>query len=307
MDTVGHGTHVAGIVASANAHAPGVVPDANVIAHKITPDGSLTASVSSIVAALEWVVDHRQLYNIVAVNISFGSGSVAKGSEHAQLDPLYRALADSGVFVAVAAGNSYSAGTSSEGLNFLASSHSVVAVGAVWDSDAGPAAWGTGARDLDTAADRIASFSQRSIGLDLLAPGADILNLNRLGGLIEKSGTSMAAPFVAGTATLLREAADATGSRLTASDILDLMQVNAAVIHDGDDEHDNVANTNRSFHRIDALAALSSLIARDQAADLSTGRLPTLGFNSAHASINRSPAPDRRATEAIDLLLEATL
>ena len=74
MDTVGHGTYVAGLLVSSNAHAPGLIPDANVVAVKITPDNSTVASIDAIVDGLTWVLDHAAEYNIVAVNLSFAMG-----------------------------------------------------------------------------------------------------------------------------------------------------------------------------------------------------------------------------------------
>ena len=261
IDTVGHGTHVAGIVASGNRYVPGVAPDADLIALKITPDGSFTASVGAIVQALQWVIDYREVYNIVAVNISFGGGNVAKGTTLAAVEPLYRALHDAGVFIAVASGNSYAATGSREGLNVLAASYSVAAVGAVWDSNVGSVAFANGAADYSTGPDRITSFTQRSAGLDLMAPGGDILNLARDGGVTTRNGTSMAAPFAAGAAVLVREAADRMGLHVTAGQILEILRSGGVSVFDGDDEHDNVVNSQRAYRRIDVAGAIRSLLA----------------------------------------------
>ena len=55
-DGAGHGTHVAGIVASGDATYPGVAPGANLIVLKVFPDGSGAASYGDIVEAANWVV-----------------------------------------------------------------------------------------------------------------------------------------------------------------------------------------------------------------------------------------------------------
>jgi hypothetical protein len=50
-----------------------------------------------------WVIDHAQAYRIVAVNLSFAAGSVAKGDGMAALETLYQQLEDQGIFIAAAA------------------------------------------------------------------------------------------------------------------------------------------------------------------------------------------------------------
>ena len=259
IDTVGHGTHVAGILAGSNPHCPGIASEANVVAVKVTSDGSTTTSMALIKQALEWVVANRSAYHIAAVNISLGGGCAAADTPVAGIEELYQSLVDAGVFISVAAGNSYAVYSGQDGLNLLAASNLVVAVGAVWDSNVGPVAWLNGARDYATAADRITAFTQRGAGLDLLAPGGDILNLGLGGGLTVRSGTSMAAPMAAGAALLLYEAGDDLGIQTTPAGTLDRLARTGALISDGDDEDDNVAHTGQWYSRIDVLAALSDL------------------------------------------------
>src|SRR5262249_2865180 len=74
MDDNGHGTFVAGEIASSSATYPGVAPDVNLIALKVL-DGSNNGTWTNIQAGLEWVIAHRAQYNIVAVNLSLGSGN----------------------------------------------------------------------------------------------------------------------------------------------------------------------------------------------------------------------------------------
>ena len=258
MDTVGHGTHVAGIIASSDPHAPGLAPEANVIALKVSPDNSMTADVDDIAAALQWVLDHRAEYNIAAVNLSFAIGNVSKGAGLSQINSLYQQLSDQGVFIAAAAGNSY-ATFDAQGLSELSAGNAVVAVGAVWDSDAGGYLWNSGAQDYTSAADRLVSFSQRSGGLDLVAPGADILGLMPGGGLIVRSGTSMATPLVTASAVLLRQASEAEGVAIGPAEIAGYLQSGAVSVYDGDDEDDNVTNTGRTYERLDINGALEQL------------------------------------------------
>jgi len=259
MDTVGHGTQVAGLIAGNDPHCPGLASEANVIALKVTPDGSSITSLDLIGQALEWVVAHRETYHIVAVNISLGGGCAPAGAPVEGIEELYEALVGQGVFISVAAGNGFAVSSGREGLSVLAASNHVAAVGAVWDSDVGAVAWLSGARDFTTGPDRIASFSQRGEGLDVLAPGGDILGLALGGGLTVRSGTSMAAPLVAGSAMLLREAGASVGVNLSPEDTLDLLARTGRLVLDGDDENDNVANTGGAFARIDVLSAMNTL------------------------------------------------
>jgi subtilisin family serine protease len=296
MDTVDHGTHVAGIIAGSNPHAPGIAGKAKVIAVKVTHDGERSTTIALVGQALQWVLDNQSKYNIAAVNLSLGGGNADKGAVVEGLEGLYAQLTARGVFISAAAGNAY-AQYGVEGLSILATSENVAAVGAVWDSNVGPAAWVGGARDYTTAPDRVVSFSQRGEGLDLLAPGGDILNLRAGGGLTVKSGTSMASPMVAAASVLLREASDelhllsfqAVGSlainsdssmgspmasgtwpllrqgddgvhlQLTPQAMLEILRVTGKTVWDGDDENDNVPDTGRAYRRLDVLAALTAL------------------------------------------------
>ena len=230
------------------------------LAVKISPDGSTTADLAAIRQALEWVVDHVATCHIAAVNLSFAAGCVDKGDGAVALEDLYEELATLGVFVSAAAGNAYGP-LAAQGISELAASLYVAAVGSVWDSDAGPATWRSGAADYTTAPDRVASFSQRGEGLDLLAPGADILNTRLGGGLVTKSGTSTAAPMVAAAAVLVREAADRAGVSLTPAEIRSILQRSAVAVTDGDDENDNVPNTGRTYERLNLKAAIDLALA----------------------------------------------
>jgi RHS repeat-associated protein len=254
----GHGTLIAGLLAGDDPSALGVAPEADIVSLKVTTGQTDSADPSAILAALQWVLDNRQRYNIVTVNLSLGSGNVLPGSATTIFDPLFRKLAEAGVFVAVAAGNDYGPG-SVQGLSILADSRYVTPVGAVWSGNVGPASFENGARDYSTAADQILSVSQRGPGLDLLAPGGGVVGLGLNGGLVEESGTSEATALVSGAALLLREEADRLGIHVTPSDIRNLLSSTGRLIYDGDNANTNVPASHLYYHRIDVGAALKAL------------------------------------------------
>lgn len=257
MDDHGHGTHVAGIVGSADATYSGVAPNVNFIALKVL-DSAGSGTFGNVEKALQWVAANRAAYNIVAVNLSLGSGNYTS-NPYTFLDDEFSTLKNIGVFLSVAAGNTFYSYASAPGLDYPAVSPLVVSVGAVYNGNFGSVAWGSGARDYTTAVDRVASFSQRSSALSIMAPGAMITSTYLGGKFQAMAGTSMAAPVIAGASVLIHQAMDALGQTANQTTILSLMKSTGVNVVDGDDENDNVTNTGLTFKRIDVGAALSSL------------------------------------------------
>jgi subtilisin family serine protease len=278
MDDNGHGTHVAGIIGSSSSTYSGVAPNVNLIALKVL-DASGSGSFGDIEAALQWVVAHQAQYNIVAVNMSLGSGNYSV-NPYAFLDDEFASLDSEGVFVAVAAGNSFYTVGSQVGLAFPASDPAVVSVGAVWSKDFGQVSWMSGARDFTTGPDRIASFSQRSGNLDLMAPGAMITSTYLHGGYQQMAGTSMAAPVVAGAAALVHQALASHGKGADQNAILNILRSTGIIVKDGDDENDNVTNTGLSFPRLDVDAALQAVVGSNNDAAPVLSPIPDQTVNS---------------------------
>lgn len=259
MDDNGHGTHVAGIIGSSNATYSGIAPNVNLVALKVLgSDGS--GSYGAVDDALKWVLANRTKYNIVALNLSLGSGNYTD-NPYDFLETEFSALKSAGVFMAVAAGNNFYSYQGTPGLAFPGVSPNVVSVGAVWDGNFGPMAWGSGARDNSTGVDHIASFSQRSSALSIMAPGAMITSTVLHNTFEAMAGTSMASPVIAGAAVLLHQALDSAGKSSVANQdgILALMKTTGVRVVDGDDENDNVANTGLAFQRIDLAAAMRAV------------------------------------------------
>jgi serine protease AprX len=211
LDTFGHGTHLAGIIAGQDsATFTGMAPDATLINLKAaTADGA--TDVSQVIAAIDWVVTHRNDpgLNIRVLNLAFGTDSL----QDPRLDPLSHAVEAAwrkGIVVVVAVGND---GPAADRVTMPAVNPYVLAVGA---SD--------GLATATKSDDVVASFSTRGNLMrhaDLLAPGRSVVSLrnpmsyidvNYPSGLVpgdaeqrffRGSGTSQATAVVSGAAALL--------------------------------------------------------------------------------------------------------
>ena len=138
LDTYGHGTHMAGIIAGRDdaavapytnpAHFAGVAPDARILSLKIG-DARGATDASTMIAAIDWVVTHRNDngMNVRVMNLSFGTDS----SQYYVQDPISHAVENAwakGIAVVAAAGNS---GNGTSGLDNPARDPFVIAVGSV--------------------------------------------------------------------------------------------------------------------------------------------------------------------------------
>ena len=195
-DLNGHGTHVAGIAAARDntRGVVGVAPGARLWAVRVlTAQGF--GSTSSILCGIDWVTARAD--TIEVANMSLGGagpeGSCSDGGMHQAICN----SVDAGVTYTVSAGNA-----AADAASFTPAAYDeVITVSAItdFDGEAGGSASPSCAYGTD---DTFAGFSNFGDDVDLAAPGVCVLSTWRNGDYRSISGTSMAAPHVAGAAAL---------------------------------------------------------------------------------------------------------
>jgi len=193
-DDNGHGTHCAGIIAGAgdgNGANAGVAPAAELVGVKVL-DSNGSGSMSTVIAGIEWCIENKDELGIDIISLSLGSSGSSDGSD-ANCQAANAAV-DAGIVTVVAAGNS---GPNLGTIGSPGAAEEVITVGAMSDP-------GEGGFFLANFSSRGPTADNR-IKPDITAPGVNILapEANTSAGYIAHSGTSMATPFVAGTAALL--------------------------------------------------------------------------------------------------------
>jgi cell wall-associated protease len=187
-DEIGHGTHVAGVIAARANNAIGVAGLSNQI--RILPlkvYGRQEKSALSLAERLVRAVRYATARKVDVINLSMGW---PKATDTPELRRAFREALDGGITIVAAAGNN-----STSDAAFPCAYSGVICVGAI------------------TVNGEIASFSNFGSQVDLLAPGDQVLSLFperltpvhfQIQGYEVKSGSSQAAPFVSAIAAVLK-------------------------------------------------------------------------------------------------------
>ncbi len=181
-DDNGHGSHVAGIIASQenNFGTTGIAPNVSLYAVKAL-DKNGSGYLSGIIRGVEWSINNKM--DIINLSMGFDTDSSI-------LHDMIIKAKDAGITVVVAAGNE---GPDTDSITYPAKYPEVIAVSAI------------------TSDKSIASWSSNGAEVDLAAPGENIISTYGSRGYAVESGTSMAAPFVAGVAALIKNTSIPSG------------------------------------------------------------------------------------------------
>ena len=216
QDDEGHGTHVAGTIAARNngSGVVGVAPGTKTYAVKVL-DSRGSGTISQIICGIDWVTatrtDADPSNDVSVANLSLGGIGDPVKTCSTTTDPMHKAICTStgaGVTYVVAAGNDGWDFDYAPSPDTPAAYPEVLTVSAMSDSDGAPgAAGGAPGCSPGDADDRYASFSNfaaTSAGAahTIAGPGVCISSTRLGGGQTTMSGTSMAAPHLAGAVAL---------------------------------------------------------------------------------------------------------
>lgn len=183
QDYLGHGTHVAGIIAAIDngSGSTGVAPKSKLLILKVINHkgrGSFGNLIKAIMYAVAWTGPNGEKVNIL--NMSLGSPEPN--------EELYKAIKyarSKGIVLVASAGNEGDGESDTIEISYPGFYKEVVQVGSISET-ATPS-----------------KFSNTNVNLDFVGPGENILSTHLNSDYVELTGTSMAAPFVAGAAALI--------------------------------------------------------------------------------------------------------
>lgn len=191
-DDHGHGTHIAGIAAAKDNSlgTVGIAPGARLWAVKVL-EGTGIGDMSTLVKGLDYVAENADQIDVAVMSLGCECKSNA-------LDIAVNNVVDLGVTLVVAAGND---GTNANTFS-PANNPNVITVSAIVDTDG--KCGGNGHSTSYGQDDTLAKFSNYGDIVDISAPGVEIFSTYKSNSYTSLSGTSMAAPHVAGAAALYK-------------------------------------------------------------------------------------------------------
>jgi len=248
-DKDGHGTHVASIIMGTGGTTGkyvGVAPDAKLVDVKILSERGVNLG-DQLIRGIEWVIANKEKYDIKIINLSIGSDIEDPYGTSAISQAANQAV-ESGIVVVAAAGNE---GPDSETLLAPSVADDVICVTALDDRNT-----------INRNDDVIAEYSSRgprgdgAKKPDVCAPGTNIWGAKAAetgqatNETIAMSGTSMAAPHVAGLAALILEA----------NPKLSPLQVKEIILKTAEDKGSEGWDPNYGWGEIDAYKAVQAAL-----------------------------------------------
>jgi subtilisin family serine protease len=189
-DDHGHGTHLAGVAAAKDNSfgMVGIAPGARLWAIKVLESSGM-GEISTLIKGLDYINQHQNEVDVAVLSLGCECES---GALNIAINNSIKA----GITIVVAAGNEgKDAGTFTP-----ANNPEVITVSAIADTDG--KCGGNGPPTPYGADDMLASFSNYGNVVDISAPGVDIYSTFKSNSYTKLTGTSMAAPHVAGAAAL---------------------------------------------------------------------------------------------------------
>ena len=289
-DAGGHGSHVAGLVAGDGTLSggvyTGVAPNANIISVRVI-DATGASNISTVLRGLQWILANRATYNIRVANLSLGA-TPASSYKSDVLATAAEVLTFAGVAVVVAAGNT---GPGASTITTPGTDPYVITVGAIDDnqtttlgddlmatwSSRGPTAFDNFSKpDLVAPGRKMVSLLSSGSTLDRLFPEREVTATGALSAsYFMLSGTSMAAPVVAGTIALMLERTPS----LTPAQIKRRLKSTATSLSFG-------TTFDRGVGMVNAYAAAAS---NDSGKDIAAGRVTNAFASDMRAYIQGQP------------------